>query len=160
MRRHVHADVGVAAELDPFGFHLLDAAPDLVFLELEVGNAVHQQAARTIGPLEDGDRVAGAIELLRRGEAGGSAADDGDLLAGARRRRLGDDPAFVEAAIGDRHFDLLDRDRIFVDAEHAGVFARRGADAAGELGEVVRARAAGRALLANGRDTPDRSSRE
>ena len=84
------------------------------------------------------DLMAGAVELLRGGQAGRSAADDGHSLAGARRRRLGHDPAFVEAAIGDRHLDLLDRDGIFVDAQHAGRLARRGTDAAGELGKVVR----------------------
>ena len=70
--------------------------------------------------------MTGAIELLRGGQAGRSAADDRDALAGAGVRRLGDDPAFVEAAIGDRAFDLLDGDRIFVDAQHAGGFAGAG----------------------------------
>ena len=48
------------------------------------------------------------------------------------------DPAFVPAAIDDRVLDVLDRDRRLVDAEHARAFARRRADAAGELREVVR----------------------
>ena len=62
---------------------------------------------------------------------------DGDALAGARGGGLGTDPAFFEGAIDDGLFDLLDGDRRLVDAEHAGGFAGRGADAAGEFGEVV-----------------------
>ena len=52
-------------------------------------------------------------------------------------RRLGDDPALLEALVDDRALDALDRHRRLVDAEHARPFARRRADAAGELGEVV-----------------------
>ena len=109
--RDVDADIGIGAKLDAFGPHLVDAPPDARFFQLEVGNAVHQQPARAIGPLEDGHAMPGAIELLGGGQAGRAAADDGHPLAGARGGRLGHDPAFVEAAIGDRHFDLLDRDR-------------------------------------------------
>ena len=92
----------------------------------------------TVGALEDGDRVAGLVELRGGGEAGGAGADDRDLLAGATCGGSRHDPAFLEALVDDRSFDVLDRDRRLVDAEHARAFARRGADAAGELGEVVR----------------------
>ena len=64
--------------------------------------------------------VAGAIQLLRGGETRRARADDGDALAGAALRRLRRHPALVERAIDDRHLDRLDRDRIVVDAEHAG----------------------------------------
>ena len=133
----VAADARVAAELHPFGFHLPDAAPNLLFAEFEIGDAVHQQPAGAAVALEHHDGVTGAVELLRGRHAGRSTADDGHLLAGARLGRLGLDPAFAPAAIGDLHFDLFDRNGVFVDAQHASVFARRGADAAGELGEVV-----------------------
>ena len=53
------------------------------------------------------------------------------------RRWLSDDPPFVEAALNDRHFNLLDRNRIRVDRKHAGGLAWRRADTTGELGEVV-----------------------
>ena len=56
---------------------------------------------------------------------------------GAMRRRLGADPAFVERPIDDGLFDLLDRDRVIVDGEHACRLAWRGAQTAGELREVV-----------------------
>src|SRR5581483_1436241 len=46
----------------------------------------------------------------------------------------------VPRARDDRELDLLDRHRVpFLDLEHAGRFARSGAEATGELGEVVRA---------------------
>ncbi len=52
----VDADFAVGDELDPFGFHQLDAAQDDVLLvELHVGDAVHEQAADAIGALEDRD---------------------------------------------------------------------------------------------------------
>ena len=52
-----------------------------------------------------------------------------------RRRRH--HPALVEGAIDDRDLDGLDRHRVVVDPEHARALARRRAQAAGELREVV-----------------------
>ena len=55
----------------------------------------------------------------------------------ARRLRL--DPALVPRTVDDRLLDLLDRDGVaLADLEHAGGFAGRRAEAARELGEVVR----------------------
>ncbi len=49
------------------------------------------------------------------------------------------DPALVPGAVDDRELDLLDRDGVaLADLEHAGRLARRRAEPAGELGEVVR----------------------
>src|SRR5207302_4092330 len=75
--------------------------------------------------------------LLRGAQPGGTAADHGDALAGAVRRRLRLHPALVPGAVDDRDLDLLDGDRVVVDRQNAGRLAGRGADAAGELGEVV-----------------------
>ena len=133
----VLADLAVGDEGDALGRHQIDAALDDALVELHVGDAVHEQAADAVGALEDGDPVAGLVELGGGGKPGGAGADDGDLLAGAHRRRLGHDPAFLEALIDDGALDGLDRDRRLVDAEDARAFARRRADAAGELGEVV-----------------------
>ena len=70
LRRIVGADFGVGDELDALGFHLGDAREhDLLLVELHVGDAVHEQAADAVGALEDGDRVAGLVELGRRAEA-------------------------------------------------------------------------------------------
>ena len=56
--------------------------------------------------------------------------------SGARRVRR--DPALLPRALDDRQLDLLDRDGVVVDGQHAGRLARRRADQPGELGEVVR----------------------
>ncbi len=124
-------------EDDALVAHLLDAALDDPLLELEVGNAVHQEPADPIGALEDLDRVPGAVQLSGRGEAGRSGADHGDALAGALGGHDRHDPALFERVVDDLLLDLLDRDRVVVDAEHAGFLARRRADPSGELGEVV-----------------------
>ncbi len=81
--------------------------------------------------------VADARELLRAGEAGGAGADDGDLLAGLLRGDLGRQPAVQPGAVDDGAFDRLDRHRLVAEVQRAGGLARRGADAAGELREVV-----------------------
>ena len=56
------------------------------------------------------------------------------VLARRHDRR---DPALFPRAVDDLDLDLLDRDRRLVDAEHARGLARRRAQPAGELGEVV-----------------------
>ena len=69
--RHVDADVGVGAELDALLAHQREPPLEPPLFELELRNAVAEQAADAIGALEHGDRVAGAIQLIGRGEAGG-----------------------------------------------------------------------------------------
>ncbi len=134
----VLADVGVADEPDALRLHEPDAAEDdRLLVELHVGDAIHEEAAGAVGALEDGDGVAGEVELRGGGEAGGAGADDGDLFPGADGGGRGDDPALVPAAVDDGVLDVLDGDGRLVDAEDAGALAGRGADAAGELGEIV-----------------------
>src|SRR5258708_10144159 len=53
------------------------------------------------------------------------------------RRALRAHPAFFPGLVGDGVLDRLDADGIVVDAQDARFLARRGADASGELGEVV-----------------------
>ncbi len=65
----VDADVDAGAEGDPLGLHLLEPAVEEALLHLEVGDAVAEQAADAVGPLEDGDGVAGARQLLGAGQA-------------------------------------------------------------------------------------------
>ena len=77
----------------------VDAAlHDLLLVELHVGNAIHEQAADAVLALEDGDAVAGLVELVGAGETGRAGADDGDFLAGADFGDARDDPAFLPAA--------------------------------------------------------------
>ena len=138
LRRIVGADLGVGHELDALGFHLRDARQhDLGLVELHVRDAVHEQAADAVGALEHGDRVAGLVQLGGGAQARRAGADDGDLLARAHFGRLRHDPALFPAAVNDGAFEALDGDGRGVDAEHAGAFAGRRADAAGEVGEVI-----------------------
>src|SRR5262249_61449921 len=107
-------------------------------LHLELGNAVAQQAADPVVALENGYGVAGAVQLLGGGEAGGTGASPRRALARASRRLLHAYPAFVERALDDGQLDPLDRHRVVVDPEHARALARRRAETAGPLREVVR----------------------
>ncbi len=66
----VGADLGVGDEVDAFGFHLGHARQhDLLLVELHVGDAIHEQAADAVGALENGDQVAGLVELGGGAEA-------------------------------------------------------------------------------------------
>src|SRR5439155_7907580 len=88
--------------------------------------------------LEQRDRVAGVVELRRRGHARRPGPGHRDRATGAEGRRLGLDPALVPRLVGDGLLDLLDRHGVVVDVEHARRLTGRGADAADELREVVR----------------------
>jgi hypothetical protein len=57
------------------------------------------------------------------------------VLALLRRER--NHPALVEGVVDDLDFDLLDRHRILVDAEHTRRLAWRRAEPTGELREIV-----------------------
>src|SRR6266851_1238885 len=72
VRRVVVADVDPGAELDPFRRHQGHAPLDHALVELHVRDAVHQQPADAVGALEDGDEMAGAVELRGGGEASGA----------------------------------------------------------------------------------------
>jgi len=138
-RRIIFPDFGVALEHDAFGFELLDAAQDDFFLvQLHVRDAVHEQTTGAIGAFENGYEMAGLVQLRGGAQSGGAGADDGDFLAGAGLGWFRIDPAIFPTVIGDADLDVLDGDRRVVHAEHAGAFARGGADAAGEVREVVR----------------------
>src|SRR4030095_3045849 len=75
---------------------------------------------------------------LGGGAAAGAGAHHGDARAGAGSRRLRAHPAFVERALDDGQLDALDRHRVVVDREHARTLARRWAETAGPLREIVR----------------------
>src|SRR3546814_2329941 len=109
--------VGVDADLGALGLHLGQAPVDVALLHLELGDAVAQEATDAVGPLEHDDVVPGSRELLGGGQAGGSGADDGDALAGRDRRQHGGDPALLPGVVDDLDLDLLDGDRVLVDAE-------------------------------------------
>ena len=66
---HVLADVRVRLELRALRLHLRDAAVEVTLLHLELGDAVAQQAADAVGPLEHGDVVTGAASAAARRRA-------------------------------------------------------------------------------------------
>jgi hypothetical protein len=66
------------AEDDAFALHLAHAQVDVFLLHLEVWDAVAEQAADAVRPLEHDDGMAGASELLRDGKASGARTDDSD----------------------------------------------------------------------------------
>src|SRR5687767_1452137 len=82
------ADEHAGAELDAFLAHLLQAPVDDALFQLEIGNAVAQQAADAVALFEHGDLVAGARKLLGAGEARRTRADHGDFLAALVGRGL------------------------------------------------------------------------
>jgi hypothetical protein len=131
--------VGVGAELDALLFHDGDAAVDDPLFDLVVGDAVSEKATDPIVLLEDDRRVPGPVELLRRGEPGGPAPDDRNLLARTllRRCRPGDDPTLLESPVDDGELYLLYGHGLVVDGEDARGLARGRAEHPSELREVV-----------------------
>ena len=130
---------GVGPEHGALGLHLGQAPVETELLHLELGDAVAQQPADPVGPLEHRDVVADAGELLGGGQPGGPGPDDRDLLARlGRRRAAGTTQPCPPRVVHDLQLDLLDRHRVAVDRQHAGGLARRRAQRPGELREVVR----------------------
>ena len=131
-------DVGVDLKADALGLHHADAPVDDGLVELEVGDAEAQQSSDVFQPLEDGDLIAAAVELVGSRQSGRSRTDDRHPLP-VPSVGAGLHVAFAEGSFDDGGFVLPDGDGC-VDAElqHTALFAQRRADASGELGEVVR----------------------
>ena len=131
---HVH----IGAEFHALGLHDLDPALDDGFVQLHVGNAVHQQAAHAVGTLEHSHRVAALVQVFGYRKAGGAAAHHGYALAGAGGRRCG-----VQPALGVSRFDngVLVLAHGHAAAGHiaagAGRFTQGRAHPAGELRKTV-----------------------
>ena len=126
-----------STELHAFFFHKAQAPLHDLFLQLETRYAKGEQTADVLVALQHGDPVPRAVQLGRGRQSCRTGADDNHLLAGALLGRLGLHPAFFEAAFGDGPLDVLDGHCILVDGQSAGCFARSGADAPSEFGEVV-----------------------
>ena len=146
-RGQVDPDSDARLEDDPFGRHEVHAPLDDPFLQFVVRNPVHEDAADSVGPLEDRDRMAGPVELGRGRETSRTGAHDGDILPRPNDGRLRLDPSLRESVLDDLDLDLLDRDRIVVDPEDARSLARGRTDAARELGKAVRRKKPARGLL-------------
>ena len=76
-------------------------------------------------------------QLLRGGQSCRTGPDDGHCLAGLLGRDLRLDPALGPTTVDDGVLNGFDAHRVAIEIHHAGGLARRGANAAGELGEVV-----------------------
>ena len=66
------ANQHTGAQRHAFGTQLLGAPVNVQFVELEVGNAVAQQAANAVVLFKQRDAVADPCQLLRGGHAGGA----------------------------------------------------------------------------------------
>ena len=97
----------------------------MTLLHFELRDAVAQQPADTVGPLEHRHLVTGAGELLGGRQPGGARSDDRDRFAGHQVRRVGLHPAFVKGVVDDFDLDLLDGHRVGVDPQNTGRLAGR-----------------------------------
>ena len=108
-----------------------------LLLHLELRDSVSQQTANAIGALENGDPMSGLIQLCCCCQTRRSRPHNGHSLSGTHGwRRWLDDP-FFKSAVDDCDLDILDRDWIGIDSQHARAFARGWANAARKFGEVV-----------------------
>ena len=98
----VDADRDARPEARALGLHLREPLVEVALLHLELGDAVAQQAADPVGPLEDDDGVTGPGQLLRGGQPGRTGADDRDRPPGQPGRRLRREPALVPGPVDDR----------------------------------------------------------
>ena len=69
VHRHVDADVTAGAKGDAFFAQDLEPPVEQSLLQLEFRNAVAQQAAHSVGALEDRDEMAGPVQLIGGREA-------------------------------------------------------------------------------------------
>ena len=72
------------------GLHLRQARIEVALFHLEVGDAVAEQTADAVVPLEDGDGVAARVSCCAAASPAGPGPDDGNGLA---REALGRDAA-------------------------------------------------------------------
>ena len=130
---HVHA----AAERHALLPHQCDPAQDDGFLQLHVGDAVHQQTAGAVLPLKDGDAVAPQAQLVGAGQAGGAGAHHRHPLSGAGSAWPGTDQAALPGVLDDPQLVFFDRDRLSMQSAGAGRLAQGGADPSGEFRKIV-----------------------
>src|SRR4029077_5946222 len=95
----VAADAEIQLKLDPAGDQQVMTPGDDMLFQLEIGDAVDEEAADPVVAVVDMDGVSLAAKLLGGGEAGRPGANDADRPAelAARQRRL--DPARGEGVL-------------------------------------------------------------
>ena len=126
--------------------HQVDAAPDKLLRQLHIGDAVGEDAPGAGVLFDDGHAVAAVVQLVRRGKPRRAGAHDHDVLARdvAREARL--HQAVCKGVFDDAALVVMHGDRLVMQAAGAGLLAEGGADAAGELGEVVGLQQAGQGV--------------
>mmetsp|Transcript_89151 Transcript_89151/g.212859 ORF Transcript_89151/g.212859 Transcript_89151/m.212859 type:complete len:359 (-) Transcript_89151:5105-6181(-) len=104
---------------------------------LHVGHAVHHKASNAVRTLQDSDAMAHLVELVSSRQATRPRAHNDHPLVRADGWRGWLHPAHLVGLVDDGQLHRLDADRVINDAQGAGTFAGRGANAASELREVV-----------------------
>ena len=95
---------------------------DDVLGQTELGDAIHQHAARNVQSLVDGDLVAELGQIARDGQAGRACADNSDLVAiGRGGGGLG--MYVVAVPISDKALQAANADGLALDAADALAFA-------------------------------------
>ncbi len=117
------------ARLDAQVEDALDFGVEHFARRAEAGDAVAHHAAEEFMLVEDGDIVALERQLVGRRQAGGTAADDGDLLAGLLRRRV-ELEVVRDGVLAEIVLDGVDADVVFDLVAVAAGLAGRRADAA------------------------------
>mmetsp|Transcript_111573 Transcript_111573/g.315060 ORF Transcript_111573/g.315060 Transcript_111573/m.315060 type:complete len:456 (-) Transcript_111573:4835-6202(-) len=148
-RSHVDAGGGVvrssnAPRLAGDEFHSLlghNVDPPLHHVDLvglHVRHPIHHQPSDAVCSFVDGDPVAHFVQLVRRGQARGPRTNNGDPFSSAERGRRRLHPAHFVSLVDDAELNGLDADGVIDDAQDASTLARCGANASGELREIVR----------------------
>lgn len=129
-------DVRSEEEFDPELLHERDATHHHRFLELHVGDAVHQQAAGTVIAFEDSHACTATGELPGACEARGTRPDDADARSVVPGGLEALRPAVLPHPVGDEALVVMDGGGLAVDRPQvAGGLAKRRAHAARELGQ-------------------------
>ena len=139
----VHAvlapDVDPALKAHALTFQALDQSLHHFFLQLEVGNAVEQQAAGARPGVKDGDAVAAPGQFFRHRQPGRAGSDHRHLIAAGRHRKLHQEAVGRAQVVGAESLQLADPHRRAPGGEHAGAFTERllRADASADVGHVA-----------------------
>ena len=143
----IDTDIHARAKLHALCLHEAHPAVDDAFIELHIGDAVHEQSADTVRALKDCDAVSPVIELIRCCQSGRTAAHDGDPLAAPY---LGYTRLHIAAGICRLYHEeliVMYSDCLAVLTVDARLLAQSRADPPGELREVAGLDEAGERML-------------
>ena len=115
------------ADIDPHAQDGADLVIKHILGDLVVGDAVAQHAAELGGGLEDRDIVALAGKVVGAGQAGGTAADNGDLFAGGGVAGNAQVDLVGHAPVGDKALQMVDGHRLIHENPAAAGLAEPGA---------------------------------